>query len=214
VALAACCLPLPRAKPPATCRQWHWRHAACRCHVPSHLRPAASGIGGMLPASKPRMPCLQARPHAGDANGGRGLPAMAQAARATCRLGRGCRHPQHVLFDKIFGRGSFLAFHSRRWSDASKIRKYPIQGLGQECFDMHTNLNEVSAQQSNQPVFRFLLPRAWLGFMRATNRTQENECQMHIEVYHVSRRACDARPVTGDARRETWPERLRHHDGR
>jgi hypothetical protein len=62
---------------------------------------------------------------AGDANGGRGLPAMPMAAGATCRLPRGCRHPQQVLFDKIFRRGSFLAFHSRRWSHMSKIPIWP-----------------------------------------------------------------------------------------
>jgi hypothetical protein len=32
------------------------------------------------------------RLRAGNGNGGRGLPALAQAARATCRLSRGCRH--------------------------------------------------------------------------------------------------------------------------
>jgi hypothetical protein len=91
--------------------------------------PAATAKGGMAchvilpPLPKAAWPttvtaCLRAglgdggTPHAGVGPGG------------TCHVSPGqmCRHPQGVLFDKNFRRWSFLAFHSRRWSDASKIR--------------------------------------------------------------------------------------------
>jgi hypothetical protein len=54
-----------------------------------------------------------AKPHAGFGCGGR-------VTWHTCR-----RWPrrQGVFFDKFFGRWSFLAFHSRRWSYLSKIRR-------------------------------------------------------------------------------------------
>jgi hypothetical protein len=58
------------------------------------------------------------------AGGRRGHAATPNGGRDTCRLPRGCRHPQLVLFDKNFRRGSFLAFHSGRWSDPSKIHLF------------------------------------------------------------------------------------------
>jgi hypothetical protein len=46
-----------------------------------------------LPATRMAAgPTRRTEPRAGNGNGGRGLPALAQAARATCRLARGCRH--------------------------------------------------------------------------------------------------------------------------
>jgi hypothetical protein len=130
----------------AACRHHHWRQVAGQGHAatPTGGRwqgrgmpppPLAAGGRGRGHAATPtggrgacRHPHWATSPgwteggRAGDANGGRGLPAMPMAAGATCRLPRGCRHPQPVLFDKTFRRGSFLAIHSRRWSDPSKIR--------------------------------------------------------------------------------------------
>jgi hypothetical protein len=49
---------------------------------------AATGDGGMVTWPS----AFDGDLRAGNGNGGRGLPALAQAARATCRLARGCRH--------------------------------------------------------------------------------------------------------------------------
>jgi hypothetical protein len=87
--------------------------AAGPCHVDMPPPPLAAGptaAGSILQ-----------RQHAGDAIGGRPLPAPAQAARATCRLARGCRHSEGVFFGKYFQRWSLLAFHWCRWSLLSKI---------------------------------------------------------------------------------------------
>jgi hypothetical protein len=97
------------------CRQWGWRHGPCPCHLPGPALPPAAGGGGGMPLPCHLPPVMVAACC---------LPAMPTAAGATCRLPRGCRHPQPVLFDKTFRRGSFLALHSRRWSNPSKIREF------------------------------------------------------------------------------------------
>jgi hypothetical protein len=48
-----------------------------------------------------------ARPHAGDGCGGTPLPALAQAARATCRLPRGAATHRWSFLTIIFGGGLF-----------------------------------------------------------------------------------------------------------
>jgi hypothetical protein len=102
----------------AACRHPHWRQVAgqgpCRHRHWRQVGHAATPTGGRWQGGACRHPHwrqVAGRGHAATPNGGRG----------TRRLPRGCRHPQLVLFDKKFRRGSFLAFHSRRWSDPSKI---------------------------------------------------------------------------------------------
>jgi hypothetical protein len=125
--------PLPPLASPACGLAWRRRGGRQHAATPTGGRwqgrgHAATPIGGRGPCRHPHwrqvlghVTRLNGGGRAGDANGGRGLPAMPTAAGATCRLPRGCRHPQLVLFDKIFRRGFFLAFHSRRWSHMSKI---------------------------------------------------------------------------------------------
>jgi hypothetical protein len=51
-----------------------------------------------------------ARPHAGSGPGGRPLPALAQAARATCRLRKGAATQRWSFLAKIFRGGPFCHF--------------------------------------------------------------------------------------------------------
>jgi hypothetical protein len=111
---AAGSMPPPPLAAGGPCRHRHWRQVG----------HAATPTGGRWQGGACRHPHwrqVAGRGHAATPNGG----------RDTCRLPRGCRHPQLVLFDKKFRRGSFLAFHSRRWSDPSKIRESrPCAGEG------------------------------------------------------------------------------------
>jgi hypothetical protein len=122
------------------CRHPHWRQVAGQGHAatPTGGRWQGQGPcrhphwrqGGMPPPHWATSPGWTEGGRAGDANGGRGLPAMPMAAGATCRLPRGCRHPQPVLFDKTFRKGSFLAIHSRRWSIRQKFARADVEGGG------------------------------------------------------------------------------------
>jgi hypothetical protein len=91
------------------------------CHVDMPPAPMAAGPATWTSILQRHHSILQ-RQHAGIGNGGRPLPALAQAARATCRLGQGCRHSEGVFFGKNFQRWSLLVIHWCRWSLLSKIR--------------------------------------------------------------------------------------------
>jgi hypothetical protein len=96
---------------PATCRQWGWRHgppaASGGGGMAPALPPAASGGGGMLPAAATHARPLRAKPHAGDANGGRGCRQWPrrQGARVACP-GGAATHSWSFL-TKNFGGGPF-----------------------------------------------------------------------------------------------------------
>jgi hypothetical protein len=65
-------------------------------------QPAGIGAGGRAHLAKRPSAAKLPRPHAGNGNGGRGLPALAQAARATCRLARGAATRRGSFLTKFF----------------------------------------------------------------------------------------------------------------
>jgi hypothetical protein len=79
--------------------------AAC---WPRH--PAGIGAGGRAHLAKRLVTAPFARPHAGFRNGGRPLPALAQAARVTCRLAKGAATQSWSFLAKNFKGGSFCHF--------------------------------------------------------------------------------------------------------
>jgi hypothetical protein len=83
----------------AGCRRWAWRH------VPAHL--AGHADGGMAHLGQTAVRADVGRPHAGDGCGGTPLPALAQAARATCRLPRGAATQKGSFLAKNFRGGPF-----------------------------------------------------------------------------------------------------------
>jgi hypothetical protein len=102
----------------AACRHPHWRQALLCSMPPPPLaaRPwlcASAGSRGQGATSSCRHrgrrqgPPGRTNGRAGNGNGGRGLPALAQAARATCRLARGAATRRGSFLTKNFAGGLF-----------------------------------------------------------------------------------------------------------
>jgi hypothetical protein len=71
---------------------------------------AGIGAGGRAHLAKRPLTATLPRPHAGFGNGGKVVPALAQAARATCHLGKGAAILRWCFLTKIFRGGPFCHF--------------------------------------------------------------------------------------------------------
>jgi hypothetical protein len=87
-----------------------WQRAGDGVGGRAPRQPAGSPPGGMAHLAWRRLTATVGRPHAGIANGGRLLPALAQAARATCRLARGAATQWGFFLANNFRGGLFCHF--------------------------------------------------------------------------------------------------------
>jgi hypothetical protein len=82
-----------------TCRHCRCRHAASSACRISSRRQGPQGLTATL-----------GRQRAGVGDGGKGVPALAQAARATCRLGKGAAIQRWCFLTNFFRGGPFWHF--------------------------------------------------------------------------------------------------------
>jgi hypothetical protein len=125
----------------AGCRLWGWRHAAtspCRLWGWRHA--------GQGP------PCQPAQPHAGDLGGGRSLPALAQAARATCRLPRRAATESWSFLAKKFTGGPFRHFVGAGGLICQKFTKLKIGCMQMPWPISHSTAGPSTSKHQQQPA--------------------------------------------------------------
>jgi hypothetical protein len=117
-----------------------WQRAGDGVGGRAPRQPAGSPPGGMAHLAWRWLTTTFARPLARNANGGTSLPALAQAARATCRLARGAATQWGSFLANNFRGGLFYHFIGARGLICQKFFDFNLCPMEVEMLVLHEYL--------------------------------------------------------------------------